>query len=156
MINFQASMLTWKNAIHPRDTYYKYDGGFVGSPGDIYHVRFNTQSSCVVRDPSNGTYTEIFLGSACRSEYTIAYNNLFQVPSSEWRMAFSKKNRIKISNRPSSEKEELPFKKLAQEGIEYSFDKEEFCISTFAHTFFEFCYFLSLSVFIYLLFVSTY
>ena len=123
MINFQASMLTWKNAIHPRDTYYKYDGGFVGTPGDIYHVRFNTQSSCVVRDRSNGTDTEIFLGSPCRAEYTIAYNNLFQVPSNEFRMAFSKKNKIKISNRPSSEKEELPSNKLAREGIEYSFDK---------------------------------
>ena len=123
MINFQASMLTWENKIYHRDSYYKYDGGFVGSPGDIYHVRFNTQSSCVVRDPTNGADTEIFLGSPCRAEYTIAYTKLFQVPSNEFRMAFSRQNEIKISNQPSSAKENLPLNSLSKKGVEYSFDK---------------------------------
>ena len=103
------------------DPYYKYEGGFVGNPGDMYHVRFNTQSRCKIRHEKTGVETEIFLGSPCRAEYTIANRNLFQVPSFEYRMAFSKNNQIKISHRPSEEKEPLAVSKLQSDRVEYSF-----------------------------------
>ena len=33
----------------------------------------------------------LYLGAPCRTEYTIARRNLFQIPSDEWRMAFSRR-----------------------------------------------------------------
>ena len=72
-------------------------------PGQAYQVRFHLEAACTVEDLDSGHRTEIFLGAPCRTEYTIARRNLFQVPSDEWRMAFSRSQSIPISRRPSNE-----------------------------------------------------
>ena len=107
MINFPASTFTWK--AHPREPhpYYRYDGGFVGEYGAVYHVRFNIESKCDVRDEATGHAAELFGGAPCRGEYTIADRNLFTVPSSEFRMAFSRERTLKIAGRPSAEQEDM-------------------------------------------------
>ncbi|MCY3762794.1 MAG: hypothetical protein OXH50_16220, partial [Gemmatimonadetes bacterium] len=89
MINFHASSFTWESRPHEPDPFYKYSGGLVGPPGEAYHVRFNLQSACLIREPGSEDGLELFLGSPCRSEYTIADSNLFQIPSGEWRIPFS-------------------------------------------------------------------
>ena len=48
---------------------------------------------------------EMFVGAPCRSEYTIARRNLFQVPSGEFRLAFSRTHRLTIARLPSKEVE---------------------------------------------------
>jgi hypothetical protein len=80
-------------------------GGFVGEDGYVYHVRFNLQSACRIREPGASGGLELFLGSPCRSEYTIADSNLFQIPSGEWRMPFSREGSYTIAARPSWEQE---------------------------------------------------
>ena len=105
MINFHASSFTWESYPNEPDRYYKYAGGFVGKEGDVYHVRFNLQSACRIRQPGSQDGLELFLGSPCRSEYTIADSNLFQIPSGEWRMPFSREGSYTIAARPSWERE---------------------------------------------------
>ena len=105
MINFHASSFTWKSRPHEPDPYYKYTGGFVGEVGEVYHVRFNLQSACRIQKPGSSDGLELFLGSPCRSEYTIADSNLFQIPCNEWRMPFSRDGAYTIATRPSREQE---------------------------------------------------
>ena len=107
MIDFPRSSFTWQT--HPRvaDPYYRYAGGFVGQLGQVYHVRFNIEAKCELRDDATGHITELFLGAPCQTEYTIASRNLFQIPSNEWRMAFSRDFRLSIARRPSCEEEEV-------------------------------------------------
>jgi hypothetical protein len=105
MINFHASSFTWESRPHEPDPFYKYVGGFVGEDGYVYHVRFNLQSACRIREPGASGGLELFLGSPCRSEYTIADSNLFQIPSGEWRMPFSREGSYTIASRPSWEQE---------------------------------------------------
>ena len=90
MINFPCSSFTWKSRPHTPDPYFKYSGGFVGDPGQAYQVRFNLEAACEIRDESTDHVAELFVGAPCRTEYTIARRNLFQVPSSEFRFAFSR------------------------------------------------------------------
>ena len=113
MIDFPRSTFTWK--AHPRqpDAYFRYAGGFVGQLGQAYHVRFNIEAACVIRDDASGHSTDLFLGAPCRTEYTIASRNLFQVPSAEWRMAFSRTTRLHIARRPSNEQEASSTKLLS-------------------------------------------
>jgi len=103
MINFARSSFTWESRPWGVDPHYKWKGGFVGEPGQVYHVRFELEARCQVRHLKNGVSTETFLGAPCRSEYTIASENLFQIPSGEWRMAFSHQAQLKMSSRPSWE-----------------------------------------------------
>ncbi len=105
MINFARSSFTWKSYPQEADLHYKWMGGFVGEKGDAYHVRFALEASCVVKEEKSGTVSEFFLGAPCRSEYTIAHRNLFQIPNGEWRMAFSHRNVLAIASRPSLESE---------------------------------------------------
>ena len=67
-----------------------YAGGFIGKEGDVRHVRFNLESRCVISDESGSQLSELFVGAPCRSEYTIPRRNFFQIPSDEFRMAFSR------------------------------------------------------------------
>ncbi len=123
MINFIGSTFTWKSHPWTPDPYYKWAGGFVGKTGQIYHVRFNLEGRCHIRDPSAaGEGTELFLGAPCRSEYTIAKRNLFQVPSAEWRMAFSRDREVSIARRPSWEKEEGTGRPLETAQVEHHID----------------------------------
>ena len=105
MINFPRSTFTWESHAHEPDPYYKWTGGLVGKIGQAYHVRFNLQAQCKITEETTGKTAELFLGSPCRSEYTIARRNLFQVPSNEWRMAFSWTSSPSIAKRPSGEAE---------------------------------------------------
>ena len=112
MINFHASSFTCENHPYEPDPHYKYRGGIVGKAGDAYHVRFNLQSACWIRRldaPGDDVGRELFLGSPCRSEYTIAETNLFQIPSGEWRMPFGRQGFYSIATRPSSEPESSTF-----------------------------------------------
>lgn len=105
MIDFRRSFFTWKSHPWQPDPYYRYPGGFVGTPGQVYQVRFNLEGACTVRDDATGQETELFVGAPCRFEYTIARRNLFQVPSGEFRFAFSRALRLAIAARPSTEQE---------------------------------------------------
>ena len=103
MIAFHRSSFHWKSWPWKPDPAYKYTGGFVGVPGQAYQVRYHLEAACTVEDLESGRKTEMYLGAPCRTEYTIARRNLFQIPSDEWRMAFSRSLSIPISRRPSTE-----------------------------------------------------
>lgn len=107
MIAFHRSSFHWRSRPWKLDPVYKYTGGFVGIPGQAYQVRFHLEAACTVEDLETGRKTEMYLGAPCRTEYTIARRNLFQIPSDEWRMAFSRNLSIPISRRPSTESAEI-------------------------------------------------
>ena len=60
MINYSSSTFTWKSKSFKEDAYYKYPGGFVGSLGEKYHVRFNTQSSFIILDENQKNMMKYF------------------------------------------------------------------------------------------------
>lgn len=113
MIDFRRSTFSWKSYPWYPDEYYKYTGGFVGTPGQVYQVRFNLEAACTIKDERNGQTTELFVGAPCRTEYTIAERNLFQVPSAEFRFAWSRAMRLQIAARPSTEQETVNVAKLS-------------------------------------------
>ena len=106
MIAFHRSSFHWLSRPWKPDPDYKYTGGFVGVPGQAYQVRFHLEAACTVEDLESGQKTDLYLGAPCRAEYTIARRNLFQIPSDEWRMAFSRSMNVPISRRPSTESAE--------------------------------------------------
>lgn len=113
MIDFRRSMFNWKSYPWYPDAFYKYTGGFVGTPGQVYQVRFNIEATCTIHDEKSGQTTELFVGAPCRTEYTIATRNLFQVPSAEFRFAWSHALRLQIAARPSDEPEKSNTAKLS-------------------------------------------
>ena len=112
MIDFPRSFFTWKTFPWQPDPYYKYAGGFVGKEGEVRHVRFNLEARCVISEESGGHTTELFVGAPCRSEYTIPRRDFFQIPSDEYRMAFSRTHQVPIARRPSGETEPVAAKEL--------------------------------------------
>jgi hypothetical protein len=122
VIDFSRSTFTWHNHPWTPDPYYRYAGGFVGEPGQVYHVRFGLEASCEIRDEVSGHVTKMFVGAPCRSEYTIASRNMFQIPSGEWRMAFSDESQLSIARRPSDEPEEASTRKLSEIYQSYKVD----------------------------------
>ncbi|MEE2657659.1 MAG: hypothetical protein VX733_04085 [Candidatus Latescibacterota bacterium] len=96
MIDFASSTFTWESHPWTPDPHYRWAGGFVGEPGQAYHVRFTLEARCKIEDHDGDPPSEFFLGAPCRSEYTIASRNLFQIPSGEWRMAFSRRSQVDI------------------------------------------------------------
>ena len=72
MMDFSRSSFIWKGHPFQPDPYYKYPGGFVGEPGDVYHVRFNLEARAAVRHLGSGASTKIFVGAPCRHEYTFS------------------------------------------------------------------------------------
>ena len=122
MINFPRSSFTWKARPWQADPYYKWTGGFVGEHGQAYHVRFTLESRCLLRDRAGNELADLFMGAPCRSEYTIASENLFQVPSGEWRMAFSRSSIPVIAQWPSTEKEMVQAQPLAGAYQDYTID----------------------------------
>ena len=72
MIDFSRSTFTWKSQPWKADSYYRWQGGFVGTEGQVYQVRFTLDARCHVHHDDSGESTELFLGAPCRSEYTIA------------------------------------------------------------------------------------
>ena len=78
----------------------------MGEEGQSYHVRFRLEAGCEILDPGHGGRSPAsYAGAPCRTEYTIARRNLFQIPSSEWRLVFSDEDSIAIARRPSWETE---------------------------------------------------
>jgi hypothetical protein len=126
MIDFPRSTFTWKSHPWKPDPHYRWTGGFVGTPGQVYHVRFNLETRCEVRDETSGQTAELFLGAPCRSEYTIARRNLFQIPSNEFRFVFSRNSRLNIASRPSDEAEEAPTARLDDLFQEHRIDVRAF------------------------------
>ena len=124
MINFPRSSFTWFSHPWEPDPHYRWTGGFVGEPGQAYHVRFTLEARCVLR--AGGEEAELFLGAPCRSEYTIADENLFQIPSGEWRMAFSRTAVPAIAQRPSSEREGARARPLEGAYQDYKIDVRPF------------------------------
>lgn len=113
MIDFSRSTFTWKSFPWAPDPYYKYAGGYVGEPGAVHHVRFNLEAQCRIRDEASGNVMEIFVGAPCRAEYTIVARNLFQIPSNEFRMAFSHTHQVPIAREPSSVEEAVSATELS-------------------------------------------
>ena len=79
MIDFSRSLFTRKSRPWYPHRYYRYHGGFVGTLGQAYHVRFTLETACTVAHHATGATAELFPGAPCRTEYTIAGRNLFQV-----------------------------------------------------------------------------
>ena len=100
MLDFHRSSFTWLSNPWNPDPYYRYPGGFVGKPGEQYYVRFKLDGMTTIRDEASGQETQIFISAPCRNEYTIARRNLFQVPSAEFRFAFSHTLRLAIAAAP--------------------------------------------------------
>ncbi len=128
MIDFPRSFFTWKTFPWQDDPYYKYAGGFIGKEGDVRQVRFNIESSCVISDEDGRTLAELFVGAPCRTEYTIPREGFFQIPSSEFRMAFSRSHRIPIARRPSSETEPVSAQELSE-----AFQDHDISLKQFPH-----------------------
>lgn len=126
MIDFRRSTFTWKSHPWYPDAYYKYTGGFVGTPGQVYQVRFNVVATCSIRNEATGQETELFVSAPCRTEYTIATRNLFQVPSSEFRFAWSREWRLAIAARPSTEMETVNVARLNDAFQEHKTDLRTF------------------------------
>ncbi len=122
MIDFHRSTFTWKSNPWLPDEYYRYPGGFVGKPGQVYHVRFKLDGMTFIQDEESGQQTELFIGAPCRTEYTIATRNLFQVPSAEFRLAFSRDLRLTIAARPSHEVEPTNTARLQEAFQEHRLD----------------------------------
>lgn len=128
MIDFPRSFFTWKTFPWQDDPYYKYAGGFIGKAGDVRQVRFNIESSCVISDEDGRTLAELFVGAPCRTEYTIPREGFFQIPSSEFRMAFTRSHRIPIARRPSSEPEPVSAQELSE-----AFQDHDISLRKFPH-----------------------
>lgn len=126
MIAFHRSSFHWKSWPWKPDPVYKYTGGFVGGPGQAYQVRFHLEAACTLEDLESGRKTDLYLGAPCRTEYTIARRNLFQVPSDEWRMAFSRSLSIPISRRPSSEPAQSRGTPLAKQFQDHDIDIRQY------------------------------
>lgn len=129
MINFPRSTFTWESHPWNPDPFYRYTGGFVGEPGQAYHVRFNLEASCTIHDEATGQQTELFLGAPCRTEYTIATRNLFQVPSSEFRMPFSRRYRLALAKEPSDALEDVSVTLLSE-----AFQQHKLDLRTYSHS----------------------
>ena len=90
MIDFGRSYFTWKSKPILRHPDYKYPG-FEGTEGAVHKVRIQLDSACTLTNEKTGEKQEYFLVLSCQTEYTIVKENLFQIPSSEWRMLFGAK-----------------------------------------------------------------
>lgn len=120
MIAFNRSSFLWKSHPWEEHPYYKYNGGFVGKYGQAYQVRFHLEASCMIID--NDVNTTVYLGAPCRTEFTIAREDLFQVPSGEWRMAFTDDMHIPISKKPSDVEDPLRAGNLEEQFESYRID----------------------------------
>jgi hypothetical protein len=130
MIDFHRSSFMWLSNPWNPDPYYRYPGGFVGKGGEQYYVRFNLDGMTTIREEASGRETQLFIGAPCRTEYTIARRNLFQVPSGEFRMAFSRSSRLAIAARPSTETEAVTVAPLSEAFREHKIDLRSFAAVT--------------------------
>ena len=121
MIDFGRSYFTWKSKPIMRHPHYKYPG-FEGTEGAVHQVRIQLDSACTLTNEKTGEKREYFLILPCQTEYTIVKENLFQIPSSEWRMLFGREETIPISYSPRDEPENLKRSKISDRFAEHSFE----------------------------------
>ena len=80
MINFSRSSFMWKAHPWKPDPHYKWPGGFVGEHGQglsrAFYLRGALRFCATAMGPS---WRNSFWAHPCRSEYTIASENLFQI-----------------------------------------------------------------------------
>ena len=127
MIDFSRSFLTWTHHPHEPDPVYKYTGGLLADSGDVICVRLKADARLTI-SPDAGEAFTCFVISPCRAEYTIVSDNLFQIPSGEYRAVFSETLGIPIGKRPSIEAEDLSRQSLAD-----NYERFDVDIRRFAH-----------------------
>ena len=127
MIDFSRSFLTWTHLPHEPDPVYKYTGGLLADPGDVICVRLKADARLEIK-PDVGEPFTCYVIAPCRAEYTIVGDNLFQIPSGEYRAVFSETLGIPIAKRPSTEIEAVSRQVLAEKYARFDVD-----IRRFAH-----------------------
>ncbi len=127
MIDFSRSFLTWTHRPHQPDPTYKYSGGLLADPGDVICVRLKADARLEIR-PDVGEPLNCYVIAPCRAEYTIVSDNLFQIPSGEYRAVFSETLGIPIAKQPSTAAEDLSRQSLADKYERFDVD-----IRRFAH-----------------------
>ena len=119
MIDFGRSYFAWKSKPMMRHPHYKYPG-FEGTEGAVHRIRIQLDSACTLTNEKTGEKQEYFLILPCQTEYTIVKENLFQIPSSEWRMLFGHEETIPISYKPRDEPDNLKRSKISDLFAEHS------------------------------------
>lgn len=125
MIDFSRSFLTWTHHPHKPDPVYKYTGGLLADPGDVICVRLKADARLTI-SPDKGEPFTCFVIAPCRAEYTIVSDNLFQIPSGEYRAVFSETLGIPIGRQPSDEAENLSRQLLAESYARFDVDIRHF------------------------------
>ncbi len=113
MIDFSRSFLTWTHHPHVPDPVYAYAGGLLADPGDVVSVRLQADARLEVRSDAGEVFT-CYVIAPCRAEYTIVSDNLFQIPSGEYRAVFSESLSVPIAKRPSNETEDVRRQVIAE------------------------------------------
>lgn len=125
MIDFSRSFLTWTHHPHEPDPVYKYTGGLLADPGDVICVRLKADARLTITPDAGEPFT-CYVIAPCRAEYTIVSDNLFQIPSGEYRAVFSETLSIPIGKRPSGEAENLSRQVLAESYARFDVDIRHF------------------------------
>ena len=125
MIDFSRSFLTWTHHPHEPDPVYKYTGGLLADRGDVICVRLKADARLTIT-PDTGESFTCYVIAPCRAEYTIVSENLFQIPSGEYRAVFSETLGIPIARRPSTETEPVGRHSLAEHYAKFEVDIRHF------------------------------
>ena len=125
MIDFSRSFLTWTHLPHEPDPIFKYSGGLLADPGDVVCVRLKADARLEIQ-PDVGEAFNCYVIAPCRAEYTIVSDNLFQIPSGEYRAVFSESLGIPIAKRPSAEAEAVSRQVLAAKYARFDVDIRHF------------------------------
>ncbi|MFN8511063.1 MAG: hypothetical protein U0232_12425 [Thermomicrobiales bacterium] len=97
MIDFGNSYMTWIVAHNPHD---KRVPGHM--PWDN-SARILIDACCTITDTRSGVSDDFYLIAPCRTEWMYRDENLFQVPSGEYREIFSPTRRLSLGNRMTIE-----------------------------------------------------
>jgi len=125
MIDFSRSFLTWTHHPHEPDPVYKYTGGLLADSGDVICVRLKADARLTI-SPDAGEPFTCYVIAPCRAEYTIVSDNLFQIPSTEYRAVFSETLGIPIARRPSTDTESVGRQSLAEHYAKFEVDIQHF------------------------------
>ena len=93
--------------------------------GDVVSVRLKADARLEVR-PDHGTSFTCYVIAPCRTEYTIVTENLFQIPSGEFRGVYSDSIQIPIAKRPSIEKEHVRRRPISEGYAGFKIDIHHF------------------------------
>ena len=107
MIDFDRSYFTWTSKPYEPHPYYVNDGGMTQGPGSIRDVRIQYDALCTIRNTATNQVEELYLLQPCLGEYTIPQRDFFMMPSTEFRVIFSRTHGIPIARRPSTEVEQV-------------------------------------------------